>query len=206
MILAHPSAPLGSVDRPPFYRPDDFRGPDSACLCRNTAPLIAFAFDLLSRSVPCHVVGKDIQVGLEKLIDKIGGTSLTEFKSNLVRHSEAESEKLRRKGKREKAANFEDKCQALLVIASKCGTSQTPNIAVKHRVSEIFKDGDGLTLSTIHKAKGLEWETVFLLDWDLLPSPYAESEAARTQERNLQYVAVTRAKLNLKFINTGNWK
>lgn len=202
MILPRPDAPIGSVTRLSSYSPEDFTVADAASLCRNTAPLVSFAFDLLAQSVPCHIVGKDIQVGLEKLIDKIQGGSLSEFKENLVRHSSAESEKLRRKGKREAAGNYEDKCAALLAVSQKCNTVSD----VKAKLAAIFRDGTGLTLSTIHKAKGLEWETVFLLDWNLLPSPYAESAAARQQEKNLQYVAVTRAKLNLKFINSGNWK
>lgn len=203
MILAHPSAPLGSVDRLSFYRPSDFTGPDSALLCRNTAPLVSFAFDLLARSVPCHIVGKDIQVGLEKLIDKVPvGSSFLFFNRDLCRHREAEKEKLLKKGKREQASNYVDKCNALCVIANNCMN----RAEIKQKLAKIFSSGSGLTLSTIHKAKGLEWETVFLLDWNLLPSPYTETDAQRTQERNLQYVAVTRAKLNIKFINTGNWK
>lgn len=203
MILAHSDAPVGSVDRLPFYHPSDFIGPDSACLCRNTAPLVAFAFALLARGVPCHIVGKDIQVGLEKLIDKGGSDYQIEaWRRQILQHGQAQAGKLIKKGKREQAANYEDKVTALLVIARNCKTKED----VKLKLAAIFKDGTGLTLSTIHKAKGLEWTTVFLLDWNLLPSPYAESEATQTQERNLQYIAVTRAKLNLKFINTGNWK
>lgn len=203
MILAHPDAHVGSVDRLSFYRPTDFTGPDSACLCRNTAPLVAFAFDLLARGVPCHIVGKDIQVGLEKLIDKVPvGSSFLFFQRDLCRLREAEKEKLLKKGKREQAANYADKCNALCVIANNCMNREE----IKQKLAKIFADGTGLTLSTIHKAKGLEWSRVFLLDWELLPSPYAETEAAKQQEKNLQYVAVTRAKLDLVFIKSNHWK
>lgn len=211
MITAHPTAPLGSVVTLCTYSPSDFtKDPDggqtiinqNAILCRNTAPLIAFAFNLLRHSVACHVVGRDIQVGLDKLIEKVGGDTIDQFRRNMGAHQANQTEKLRRKGKKEQAENYNDKCEALLVIARNC-----LNVAdMKERLTAIFKNGDGLTLSTIHKAKGLEWETVFLLDWKLLPSSYAETAAAKQQERNLQYVAVTRAKLNLKFINSGNWK
>lgn len=54
-----------------------------------------------------------------------------------------------------------------------------------------------LVLSTIHQAKGLEWETVFLIsfsDYDF-PHPKAlNSENALEEERRLFYVAVTRSK------------
>ncbi len=58
----------------------------------------------------------------------------------------------------------------------------------------------GLTLSTIHSAKGLEWETVFLihLSEGYLPS-YRSLDDARAveEERRLFYVAATRAKRRL---------
>jgi DNA helicase II / ATP-dependent DNA helicase PcrA len=56
---------------------------------------------------------------------------------------------------------------------------------------------DGLRLSTIHQAKGLEWPVVFVL-WavdGLFPSGRSlESPGGEAEERRLFYVAVTRAK------------
>src|SRR6056297_1559438 len=59
------------------------------------------------------------------------------------------------------------------------------------------KDENPLVLSTIHSAKGLEWNTVFLIQCldGILPSGYAlESEEQLDEEVRLLYVAVTRAK------------
>lgn len=58
---------------------------------------------------------------------------------------------------------------------------------------------DGVTLSTIHAAKGLEWEAVFLIGVSegLLPIALAETDAAIEEERRLLYVGVTRAKTHL---------
>lgn len=50
---------------------------------------------------------------------------------------------------------------------------------------------------TIHKAKGLEADRVFLIRPDLLPHRLAERSWQRTQEENLLYVALTRAKEDL---------
>ena len=200
MIQPHPDAPLGSVLTLHNYNATAFPA-TSAILCRNTAPLITFAFDLLRRGVACHVVGRDIAIGLEKLVDKIGATSMLDFRERMSAHSANEESKLLRKGKKQQADNYVDRCTALLEIARHC-----VNVSdIKLRVAKIFESGPGVTLSTIHKAKGLEWETVFLLDWGLLPSRYAESNADKTQEKNLQYVAVTRAKLDLRFINSASW-
>lgn len=203
MILAHPNAPLGSVTTLRVHTAFDFCIEDASILCRNTTPLIEFALSLLRRGVACHVVGKDIQIGLDRLIDKCNkGGTMSDFRDKLIYLRDSEFSRLKRKGKAEQAAGFADKCDALLAIAAQA-VSPTD---VKTKLSQIFANGDGITLSTIHKAKGLEWTTVFLLDWHLLPSKYAETADALTQERNLQYVAVTRAKLDLKFINSENWR
>ena len=57
-----------------------------------------------------------------------------------------------------------------------------------------------LTLSTIHSAKGLEWQTVFVI-WLVegkFPSTYSmHSDDDLEEERRLLYVAVTRAKRHL---------
>ncbi len=67
-------------------------------------------------------------------------------------------------------------------------------------ISKADDEDDILTLSTIHSAKGLEWNTVFVLSVNEghLPSARsAEREGALEEERRLLYVACTRAKERL---------
>lgn len=58
---------------------------------------------------------------------------------------------------------------------------------------------EGVTLASLHAAKGLEWDAVFLtgLSEGLLPTSLAESAAAVAEERRLLYVGVTRAREHL---------
>lgn len=54
---------------------------------------------------------------------------------------------------------------------------------------------DGVTLASIHSAKGLEWSSVYVVGCSdgLLPLQYAETPAQIEEERRLAYVALTRA-------------
>lgn len=56
-----------------------------------------------------------------------------------------------------------------------------------------------VTLSTIHAAKGLEFECVFMvgLNQGIFPANYAINEGRMPEERRLAYVAITRAKEKL---------
>ncbi len=58
---------------------------------------------------------------------------------------------------------------------------------------------DGVTIASLHAAKGLEWDTVFLpaLVDGMLPIVYANTPAAIEEERRLLYVGVTRAREQL---------
>lgn len=60
--------------------------------------------------------------------------------------------------------------------------------------------GTGITLTTIHKAKGLEADRVFFLNSHDVPSKYAKSQWQLDQEENLRYVAITRSKDLLEYI------
>jgi ATP-dependent exoDNAse (exonuclease V) beta subunit len=38
-----------------------------------------------------------------------------------------------------------------------------------------------------------------------MPSPFAKKQWQALQEKNLEYVAITRAKVNLVYINSNDW-
>jgi DNA helicase-2/ATP-dependent DNA helicase PcrA len=58
---------------------------------------------------------------------------------------------------------------------------------------------EGVTLATLHAAKGLEWDAVFLcgMQEGSMPIIYADTPAAVEEERRLLYVGVTRARAHL---------
>lgn len=76
----------------------------------------------------------------------------------------------------------------------------------KRRLREDKKKNNrnGVTLTTMHKAKGLEWNTVFVIDLNKNIIPYEEKEEHTDieEERRLLYVAITRAKDHLYLMNS----
>ncbi|MCX5385522.1 ATP-dependent DNA helicase UvrD2 [Streptomyces sp. NBC_00083] len=58
---------------------------------------------------------------------------------------------------------------------------------------------EGVTLASLHAAKGLEWDAVFLvgLTEGMMPITYAKTDEQVEEERRLLYVGVTRARVHL---------
>lgn len=75
--------------------------------------------------------------------------------------------------------------------------------SLRRMIRGIFRDDvSGVVLSTIHKAKGLENDRIFFACPELIPSKYATQEWQLEQEQNLKYVAITRAKNELIYVDS----
>src|SRR5690606_29585518 len=78
---------------------------------------------------------------------------------------------------------------------------------VTQRIRNLFITVEGsrkgiVLFSSVHRAKGLEAERVFVLCPHLMPHPMAKQPWEREQEMHLKYVAITRAKEDLIFVRT----
>lgn len=171
----------------------------SAILCRNTAPLVTTAFRLLRGGVPCNILGKNIGTGLEKLTLSLSANSVPDLIDKLDNYERAQRSKLLAKHKFTSVDALADRCECLRIIARAVTTIDD----LIKKIGELFSAAptNAITLATIHKAKGLEWNHVFLLNRELIPSQHATSDWQLRQENNLLYVAVTRARETLTYIN-----
>ena len=74
------------------------------------------------------------------------------------------------------------------------------DLSLENPEEDEHEEEDSITLSTIHSAKGLEWDAVILLDLveDRFPSRHAAAHPEEfEEERRLMYVACTRARRQL---------
>ena len=77
------------------------------------------------------------------------------------------------------------------------------DIALSYGEQAEEPEGDALILSTIHSAKGKEWDSVYVLDVNEGSLPLSSSRDIE-EERRLLYVAMTRARKNLQLMVNNN--
>jgi DNA helicase-2/ATP-dependent DNA helicase PcrA len=165
-------------------------------LCRTTMPLVKLFFLFLLQHKKAIVKGSDIGVHLIELIGNI--KTLDELKIFWEQELINFRQDLKSKGvlnpfEHSGYVALEDKVSTLLFLAK----ISTDIEDLKTKIRTIFTDEiKGICLSTVHKAKGLEANRVFIVRPDLLPLK-AVKGWQQIQETNLQYVAITRAKTEL---------
>ena len=181
-------------------------------LCRSKAPLLKVYTKLLRKGIQCHIKGQDIGTNLKKLIEEVDIEELnTNLKSDGVfvrlydNLFEIRNKLMESKGLDYQDAtltnyitNSYDMIKALTVLAE----NYTTKTELLSHIDEIFDETrEGVILSTIHKAKGLEADNVYILCNSSMPSSLAKKEWEKNAEQNLIYVAYTRAKKKLGFIS-----
>jgi len=99
------------------------------------------------------------------------------------------------------AAEVREDFDVLLDIAGSYQTLEDfANAVVVDDWDSDTNEGPSVTLSTIHSAKGLEWDVVFLIglvDWWFPSQKTIQQTGSDEEERRLFYVAVTRARRSL---------
>jgi superfamily I DNA/RNA helicase len=177
---------------------------EDAILCRNTAPLVAAAYRLIRNGMGCYIEGRDIGTGLIKLATKWKtARTVADLRDRLSKWSKAEIKRALDKSQDAQAARIDDQTSTLFEIMSAL-PDDAPIASIQTAINTLFGDTPAgqrprvVTLSTIHKSKGREWKRV--LWWGAnayQPSPFARQAWQQGQERNLMYVAATRAQETL---------
>lgn len=188
-------------------------------LCRNNAPLVQVYNEFLKLGKKAFIRGKDIGANLKTIVKSVkqekvnadckeDGIFVRLYDDLFVTRNKI----MERSAVDAKTAmtspiieNKLDMIKALEILAD--GTNTAEELIAK--IDEIFPKRDkkdGIALSTIHKAKGLEANNVYIACKSLMPSKSAKKDWEIKQEHNLMYVAYTRAKNTLGFIDEKDFK
>lgn len=173
-------------------------------LCRRNAPLIRPAFKLIREGRKVTIKGRNLGEGLVKTIlhvEKKSNGSMTGFLDKLEEWKQEKIASILAR-KNINMALIESTEDQAACIESFC-EGETDTTAVCLKIKRIFDDKskDGIIMSTAHRSKGLEHDHVYILDYPNIEMRRESMSAeAKQQERNLHYVAITRAKKFLGLI------
>lgn len=209
-IEAREDAPEGSIRRDVSI--EEINDGDMV-LCRNNAPLLQLYCKLSQLNKPAYIRGHDVGGSFKKLINDTKETELnrnlnnvgvfSKLYDNLINEIDTVMKKygvtLDMAVEDESVESMYDQIQALYAISEGMTTSEE----LINKIDLLFSDRKkkGIELSTIHKAKGLEADNVFICCPSLMPAKSAKEPWEIEQEFNLEYVAYTRAKNNLSFLD-----
>lgn len=166
-----------------------------AILSRNNAPLLKIAFKLLRQNVPVTMLGRDIGktlVALSKRVLPDDDMLAPECVQTVEAWKDSQLALANANGQEDKAANIHDQAECLLAVIE--GARAENAAAIRWYLKELFERSSGhVIISTIHRAKGLEWNCILHLDPWRIPSKHAQHNPVQMQqEMNLQYVCETR--------------
>lgn len=174
-------------------------------LCRTNKPLINLYYILLEQKIPSIIKGKDLGDQLFKFAKKHKtDENLQDFYSkidfeivSMIQHL---VEKDRNVENNNRLNNIKEMVGIIKLIGRHCTTVSQLLVSIETMFSDL-DNSNCVTLMTVHRSKGLENDRVFILAPEQLNDRWkAEKDWQKTQQRNLRYVAYSRAKKELYFI------
>lgn len=170
-------------------------------LARVNAPLIKIAMKLVLSGKRAQVLGKDLASSFDKFVyiaEKYHGVRSVGMLLDYIDQWLAQKiEEGQQKG-RKKFDFVKDKAECLRYLCEGAATLSDVSKNIKFIFSD-KKDGNIITVSNTHKAKGLERDRAWLLS-DTFRKCESPQTPQQQEENNLYYVAATRAKHILNIV------
>jgi len=197
-IEARPGAPSGTID---WRTEEDLHKQAQAgdlIMCRKNAPLLKHCLRLIRNGIHARIRGRDVGKELANLIRNIGSqiSDYGQFPDAVEFYYHQQKAVLIAKDASDAQLEIlDDKCNTVSeCFAGFLDCRSVDELAM--RIESIFSDyGTAVWFSSIHRAKGLEADRTWILEFDRLGELIgrdSSDEEAQT-ERNLKYVAVTRS-------------
>ena len=194
-LEAAPNAAEGSVEVVAWNEMVVQAKPGDFILSRTNAPLMGLCLGFLRDGRRAAIQGRDIGARLAGLVNRAKAADVTTMLRWVGKWADAEVARLTRA--ETDPAGIIDQRDCIEALSE----GETAVAAVIAKIERLFADGDDrsrITLSTTHKAKGMERDRVFLLRATYFQRARTPQQAQ--EEANLYYVAVTRARVTLRLV------
>ena len=175
-------------------------------LCRNIAPLMEVYRRGVAIGKKMYFRGEELGTNLLRSTDCADGDTIPEMITSIKERLISTWDFLTREiGIDEKETMTDPRVISLLdtikTLENLPKTVETRRDLEKFSKDVFSNEGlEGIQLSTIHRAKGLEADNVFIVCPSLIPSRLATLDWQIQEEKNLQYVMCTRPKHSLNFV------
>lgn len=183
--------------------------PDSMVICRYNAPLLEVASGFIAIKKPFSFIGRDIVSSMLTLIEYLSDSNDTMvcsvFSDLLKEWFDKKIAFLVKYERLSEMATVQDRYRCLLSMIAMIHKENGRTIKDLRRFIEaVFgnENGNGVRLSSVHRAKGLECPVVYFLDYDKQVEAAEEEGIGHTSESNILYVGVTRAQRKLVMVQT----
>lgn len=194
-----PNAIEGVVEQKGKADAADYRYGDMV-LCRYNAPIMKLAYALIRRGQRVRVQGRDVAEGMKALVKQLKATNAVDLLERLTKWEANQVSLMLANDDEEAIEALRDKTECLRTVVE--GSNAKTVADVETAIESLFGGtGACVLLSSVHRAKGLEADNVWIIDHHVMPKSAKTPEQVQ-QEINIKYVAVTRAKKALYFVSS----
>jgi superfamily I DNA/RNA helicase len=175
-------------------------------LCRNSAPLMEVYRRGVANGQKMYFRGEELGKNLKLAADCAVGETVEGIVFNMKKRLIATWDFLTKEFELNPRETMVDSRVVTLLDTIKTMESLPTTVVTRNDlykfIDDVFSDEGktGIQLSTIHRAKGLEADNVFIICPSLIPSRLSTMEWEIEEEKHLQYVMCTRPKNTLNFV------
>lgn len=221
-ILPRDNAPEGFIKTIEKDEIKNYAQPGDLIASRKNKWLADCILSLAKNGIPVYMEDKAMVDDIKKIIIKAKCTSIRGLKTHLEKAITSYYDKVKKLATK-KAESVEDNEKKAEEVAD--ATSKIDNINFLNAILKSYiKAGNSLSTTTenftkyvtnllnvvpspdcvricsVHKAKGLEAENVFVLNEGKIAYDFRQSKEQNVQEKNLSYISMTRAKNGLYLV------
>lgn len=214
-IVPRENAPTGSIrviqEWDLWSETEDSRiTPGDLVIARCSSSLVDLHLKMITRGIPCNLVGSSLQQDLLNLLEEIAEQTgfeyqkFAEFSQSYLKFKQLVYQE------NDNGAilllQLKDQIKAIEAIYNHFQSRSLAELASS--IKQLFgsEDDQAVLLSTVHRAKGMESERVYIAEPLTLPLLWeGQKQWQEQQEQNLLYVALSRSTKNLFLIGDALW-